>query len=427
MLNEILDHFFDLALISAFALSSLYFIITLIALTTRSMHLKKPTSTCQEALPYVTVQIPTYNELAALNCAQRALQFDYPADRLQIIIGDDSNQQEVSAAIDAFAEEHPRIEISRRGGNSGYKPGNLNAMLPLSRGEYLLILDSDFLPKKDFLKRIVEPVVKDPSLSGVQASWRIINVHHNFSTLMGTGIINVIHSILMPFMYKLTSHALFCGSGELVCKKDLIELGGWTEGALTEDVDYALRLISSGRRIAYLDQLRIRCEVPYTAGDLFKQQMRWAYGVVRAFMQHGPPLFLSRITQKRVKLAAFIFSSGYVMITLLLFTMLFGLLNLIAGFFGVDPAANPSSNYHIGHFLYESTLNLILTGGMLLSSLAACFVNGFGLRSLGKLLLAALTIGIACMFFVGRGILSAWMGLPMPWFMMKKAGNERIA
>ena len=203
MLNEILDHFFDLALISAFALSSLYFIITLIALTTRSMHLKKPTSTHQEALPHVTVQIPTYNELAALNCAQRVLQFDYPADRLQIILGDDSNQQEVSAAIDAFAEEHPRIEISRRGGNSGYKPGNLNAMLPLSKGEYLLILDSDFLPKKDFLRRIVEPVVKDPSLSGVQASWRIINVHHNFSTLMGTGIINVIHSILMPFYVQI--------------------------------------------------------------------------------------------------------------------------------------------------------------------------------------------------------------------------------
>ena len=46
-----------------------------------------------------------------------------------------------------------------------------------------------------------------------------------------------------------------------------------------------------------------------------------------------------------------IFSSGYIMITLLLFTMLFKKFNLISGFFGVDPAANPSSNYHIGHFL----------------------------------------------------------------------------
>ena len=427
MLTEILDHFFDLTLISAFALSSLYFIITLIALTTRTMQSKHYTTAPDDVLPEITVQIPTYNELAALHCARRVLQFDYPEDRLQIIIGDDSNQRHVSAAIDAFAKLHPRIEVSRRGSNIGYKPGNLNAMLPLSTGAYILILDSDFLPKKDFLKRLIEPVLKDPALSGVQASWRVINVHHNFSTLMGTGIINVIHSILMPFMYKLTSHALFCGSGELVRKKDLIELGGWTEGALTEDVDYSLRLISSGRRIAYLDQLRIRCEVPYTAGDLFKQQMRWAYGVVRAFMQHGTSLFLSRITQKRVKLAALIFSSGYIMITLLLFTMLFGLLNFIAGFFGVDPAAHPSSSYHIGHFLYDSTLNLLLTGGMLLSSLAACFVNGFGLRSLGKLLLAALTIGMACMFFVGRGILSAWMGLPMPWFMMKKAGNERVA
>ena len=104
----------------------------------------------------------------------------------------------------------------------------------------------------------------------------------------------------MPFMYKLTSHALFrfC---ELVCKR-FSRTRGWTEGALTEDVDYALRLISSGRRIAYLDQCASAARYP-TPQDLFKQQML-SHGVVRAFMQHGPTLFLSRITQKKVKLAA---------------------------------------------------------------------------------------------------------------------------
>jgi len=171
----------------------------------------------------------------------------------------------------------------------------------------------------------------------------------------------------------------------------------------------------------------VKCEVPYTPGDLFRQQMRWAYGVMRAFMAHGPKLFLSRTIQKRTKFAAFCFGGGYVMITLLLLTSIFGLLNLISGMFGVDPSTANSSTYTIGHFIYDSTLNLLLTCGMLVSSIVGGFVTGFGFRSLGKLVLASFTIGVICMFFVGRGLVTAWLGLPMKWFMLKKAGNDHAA
>ena len=104
--------------------------------------------------PNITVQIPTYNEIAALNCAERCLKFEYPKEHLQIIIGDDSDDPLISKRIDEFASLNSQIEISRRGTNNGYKPGNLNAMLKKSRGDYILIFDSDFLPKRDFLAKL---------------------------------------------------------------------------------------------------------------------------------------------------------------------------------------------------------------------------------------------------------------------------------
>ncbi len=423
--HSIIKTIFEITLMSTFVLSLGYFFVTACALAISRMR-NKPEIIADESLyPTVTVQIPTYNELAALNCAARCLDFDYPVEKLQIMIGDDSNQPELSAKIDEFAAANPRIEISRRGDNIGFKPGNLNVMLPKSTGDYLLILDSDFLPKKDFLKRLVVPVIKDPTLAGAQAAWRIINVHDNHSTLMGTGIINIIHSVILPFLKTATNQCVFCGSGELVKKSYLEEHGGWTAGALTEDVDYSLRVITEGKRIAYVSDLRIRCEVPYTPGDLFRQQMRWAYGVMRAFMAHGKKLFLSRTIQKRTKFAAFLFSSGYIMITLLLLTFIMGTLNLVAGFFGVDPAAGQSSTYTVGHFIYDSALNFLLTCGMVVSSIAAGFINGFGFRSLGRLIISSLTVGVVCMFFVGRGMITAWLGLPMKWFMLKKAGNDQ--
>ena len=421
----ILQLVFKLVLMAAFFFSMGYLIVTGTSLALRRLRNRPEVIEDRSLYPTVTVQIPTFNELAALNCATRCLEFDYPEEKIQIMIGDDSNDPEISAKIDEFAAANPRVEISRRGNNEGYKPGNLNVMLPKSKGDYLLILDSDFLPKKDFLKRLVVPVIKDPTLAGAQAAWKIINVHNNHSTLMGTGIVNIIHIVVLPFLKALTKTGVFCGSGELVKKSYLIERGGWTSGALTEDVDYSLRIISEGKRIAFVDDLRVRCEVPYTPADLFKQQMRWAYGNMRAFMNHGRKLLFSRVARKRSKVAAFMFGSGYVMVTLLLLTSMLGMLNMVADWFGAGVSC--TSTYSVSSFVYDSVVNLLLTCGMLVSSIVAGFMTGFGNRSIGRLIVASFTVGVICMFFVCRGLITAISGKPMKWFMLRKAGNEEAA
>ena len=68
-----------------------------------------------------------------------------------------------------------------------------------------------------------------------------------------------------------------------------------------------------------------------------------------------------------------IWSTGYIMITCFLFSFIFGALNLIFGALGFNPSESGLSTYSIGMFIYDSTLNLLLTGGMLLSSIAAFF------------------------------------------------------
>ena len=103
------------------------------------------------------------------------------------------------------------------------------------------------------------------------------------------------------------------------------------------------------------------------------------------------------------------------------------MLNLISGLFGIDPVETRSSSYTVGHLVYDAAVNLLLTCGLIISSIAAGFINGFGFRSLGKLIVASFTIGVICMFFVGRGLITASLGLPMKWFMMKKAGNDTAA
>ena len=88
---------FEVALIGAFILSLGYFAVTAFALALSRLRTKPVILQDTNHYPTVTVQIPTYNELAALNCAKCCLNFDYPAEKIQIMIGDDSSLPEISA------------------------------------------------------------------------------------------------------------------------------------------------------------------------------------------------------------------------------------------------------------------------------------------------------------------------------------------
>ena len=411
---------FELAIGATFVLSSIYCAFTVAALAFRRSRPAELSPPGEDELPRVTVQIPTYNELAALNCARCCLEFDYPADKLQILIGDDSNRPEVSAAIDAFAQAQPRVQVCRRGTNAGYKPGTLNHLLKETTGDYLLILDSDFLPERDFLRRLAAPAARDPELAGVQASWRVANARQNYSTLMGAGIINVIHVVILPLLKRMARTGMFCGSAELVRKDLLVKQGGWTVGALTEDVDFSLRVMAGGERIEFLEDLSCSCEAPHTPKDLFRQQMRWAYGVMRALMDHGGRLLMSGRALKRTKAAVVCFCGGYLMVALMLLTSVCGLLSVATASMGASVVAGSGWAGGMG----SSLLNFVLTCGMLVSSVCAGFATGFGVRSMQKLVVASLTIGFILLFFVGKGLGKALLGLPMHWFMLKKNGNE---
>ncbi len=416
-----LEWVFAVTMSATFVLSWIYCAMTVAALICRRRRSGGEGVAAGMELPKVTVQIPTYNELAALNCARCCLDFDYPEDRLQILIGDDSNRPEISRKIDEYARENPRVQVCRRGSNRGYKPGNLNHMLERTTGEYLLILDSDFLPEKDFLRRLAAPAARDPSLAGVQASWRVANARQNYSTLMGAGILNVIHVVILPLLKRAAKTGMFCGSAELVRKDLLVEQGGWTVGALTEDVDYSLRVIAQGGRIEYLEDLSCSCETPHTPKDLFRQQMRWAYGVMRALMAHGGRLLFSGPVRKRTKAAVACFCGGYLMVALMLSTTILGAFSVAIGF--ADGGAAASGGILSGG-IGGTLVNFLLTCGMLVSSVCAGFMSGFGARSAQKLVVASLTIGFVLLFFVGKGLAKAMLGLPMHWFMLKKNGNE---
>ncbi len=376
---------------------------------------KKDEQVDSEYTPMATIQIPTFNELVAIRCSEACLHFDYPKDKYEILIGDDSNRPEISSQLAQFAEKHEAVKIIKREKNIGYKPGNLNSMLAHSKGELIVIFDSDFVPKPDFLRRIVQPFRDNPNVAAVQAKWTFLNDKENMITVLGASILNVYHYITLPFLKGRRGMSLLCGSAEAVRKTTLIELGGWESGNLTEDIEYSIRLINNGYKVVYLENLTCDSEVPHTSFDLYRQQMRWGYGVIYSFKKHFKSIYTNKATAFEDKVCLSIVCSGYLLAFLLLALLGTGLLSLVT---------HAPAPIEWGILLSDTTRNIALTSGLLIANVVA-LKRSKNLKVFGKMVASSFSYGIVMTYHVNKGIFKAIVGRPMEWFMLTKKGNEQ--
>ncbi len=363
--------------------------------------------------PSITLQIPTFNEPVAVRCAKSCLKMDYPKDKFQIIIGDDSKNPEISKMIADFAKKHKdKILVTQRGNNDGFKPGNLNYMLKYSKGEIIVIFDSDFVPNKDFLKRVVRPFVEDKKVGCVQAKWSFLNENTNYISKLSTTLLLFYYNLVVPINKKLGVPFMF-GSGEAVRKDLLLELGGWKEGSLTEDTDFSFKALKNGHKIVYLNDLKVKGEVPHTLKGLIKQQKRWAYGNTKAFLDHSKAIFFGPFSFLQKLMMTYTMSVGYLSTFLLLSFLITGTIF----FFSQPPAP-----IDIVKFLTQTSKMFLITSGFLVGGTVALFKE----RKLGILrpaMTALLTTGILVSVGVCIGFFKALLGKKMEWSAIEKEGN----
>lgn len=103
-------------------------------------------------LPRVTVQLPMYNEdTVAERVIKATCQIDYPLDRLEIQVLDDSTDHSAEIArkcVEAMAAKGIPIKYIHRTNREGYKAGALAEGLKVATGEFIAIFDADFLPPR---------------------------------------------------------------------------------------------------------------------------------------------------------------------------------------------------------------------------------------------------------------------------------------
>ena len=139
-------------------------------------------------------------------------------------------------------------------------------------------------------------------------------------------------------------------------------MGGWRSGSLTEDIEFSVRMLKEGYKIAYIEDVEVYCEAPFTARDLYRQQKRWAYGVISSLIMHFKGIVGSRKIDAKTKTFIQFQGLGY------LFTMLLGMM-FVTGV--ISLVSHRPAPIEWMKLLTETGRNFLITSGALVISFVA--------------------------------------------------------
>jgi cellulose synthase/poly-beta-1,6-N-acetylglucosamine synthase-like glycosyltransferase len=234
--------------------------------------------------PVVTIQLPLYNEMyVADRLIDAVCRMDYPRDRLEIQVLDDSTDETQSIAelaVRRFAAQGIDIKYVHRADRSGYKAGALEAGLKTARGEFIAIFDADFIPPTDFLTRLM-PHFAEAKIGMVQARWGHINQDYSLLTKIQAILLDGHFVLEHGGRHRSGRFFNFNGTAGVWRRVAIDDAGGWQHDTLTEDLDLSYRAQLRGWRFVFLSDVIAPAEVPVEMNGFKSQQHRWAKGSIQ--------------------------------------------------------------------------------------------------------------------------------------------------
>ncbi|MEY3397884.1 MAG: hypothetical protein RL220_478, partial [Bacteroidota bacterium] len=208
-------------------------------------------------------------------------QFDYPKDKLEIQVLDDSTDESFEVAARKVAEMQAKgidIKQVKRPERKGYKAGALAYGLDICKGEFVAIFDADFVPSPDFLRKTIPYFFVGDEIGVVQTRWAHLNENYSIITRLQAFGLDAHFTVEQKGRNSGGHFINFNGTAGIWRKKTIYDAGGWESDTITEDLDLSYRAQLRGWRFIYLEGIGTPSELPAEMNALKAQQFRWTKG-----------------------------------------------------------------------------------------------------------------------------------------------------
>ena len=238
----------------------------------------------EEDLPVITMQLPIYNELHVVErLIQKVADIDYPKDKFHIQVLDDSTDETQRMCQEQVADLVSRgydAEYVHRTDRTGYKAGALENGTKTAKGELLFILDADFVPNPDVLRKTVH-FFTDEKVGMIQTRWGHLNREFNVLTRIQAMFLDGHLELEQTARNRSGRFFTFNGTGGMWRKSCIDDAGGWEHDTLTEDMDLSYRAQLKGWNFIFLKDVETPAELPVDMDGFKSQQHRWTKGSIQ--------------------------------------------------------------------------------------------------------------------------------------------------
>jgi len=229
-------------------------------------------------LPAATILKPLCGDEHELyECLRSFCDQDYP--QFQIVFGVADSADPAVEVVSRLQREFPKLDlkllVDRRQHGSSRKVSNLMNMMPLARHDFLVISDSDVRVPRDYLSRVVPPLL-DPDVGIVTCPYRGVP-RRGLWSLLGSMFINdwFIPSVRVAALSG--SRAFAFGVTIALRRQVLAGVGGFAAIANQLADDYRLGQLTRARGLrTVLSAVVVEtCVDERTFGGLVRHELRW--------------------------------------------------------------------------------------------------------------------------------------------------------
>lgn len=238
-------------------------------------------------LPTYTILVALYREASSVAPLIAAFNaFDYPREKLEIVLAVEPNDLETRAAIARLAPQPNIRTIIAPHYGPQTKPKALNFALPFARGAFLAVFDAEDRPEPGQLRAALDAFRRHgPELACAQASLCIDNPDDSWLSRMFTAEYAGQFDVFLQGMSHLNLPIPLGGSSNHFRTATLREVGAWDAFNVTEDADLGFRFARFGYRSVMFASTTYE-EAPARFGGWLRQRSRWMKGWMQTWLVH---------------------------------------------------------------------------------------------------------------------------------------------
>ena len=239
-------------------------------------------------IPSVSVLIPAWNEEVGIRATIKSiLNTKYP--HLEIIVINDGSTDRTHDVVTQFIAQYHSTHrksdtlIQYKCVPNGGKARALNAALSMAQGDIIITIDSDSVMDPNAIKNMVKHFTDS----------RVVSVAGNVVIGNRRKPIGLIQQLeyLYGFYFKradslLNAVYIVGGAAAAYRKKIIVDLGGFDENIITEDIELSTRLQNHGYHVRYAADAIVYTEGPSDFGALCRQRLRWKFGRLLTFYKY---------------------------------------------------------------------------------------------------------------------------------------------